>query len=640
MELVIIGDFNIDPTRDLNTPQGRALDSLMINNSLQQLVEAPTRSRVVSRPGLTVLEESTLDLILTTEEGILTNEVTTSDHNLVGLSIKVSSAKHETKKVSIRDWVGLTPRNVARVISVLPSPSDLLELEVILLHVLEKLAPFRVIRTRVPDNMINPKVEKIKKKRDRLYRMYKISQDEHYLHKVRGENRRLKRMISSETKRIFQKKAESANCKSFWQMINQMQGKVTNKSPEIIQDGMVISCPEKMANCFADHFEGKIKKLTETMPSIQQIPHGYEKMDNFSLKELEDALKFFKTKMSSGPDGIPMRLVRFYTQKRPQLVLVVFNDILNKGFPNSWRTAKVTPVPKKGDPKNISNFRPVSNLSSLSKLFERCILHLLMALPNYNALLGDHQHGFRPHHSTTSCLMRLKDEICEKLDSKFHVLAYSLDLSAAFDMLRPDTFVDLMSGKIPTGLLGMLGDFLTDRKFYVEIANKCSALKQIDRGCPQGSVLGPVLFNLYTGVIRDKLPQEVMLTSYADDSYVVVHDKDPNILISRAENCISTHIGGLEAIGMKVNEAKTEIILFGKNRPITQVTVKGARVEMKECIKALGVQIDKELSWKDHVATLKKRILSVIGGVRMVRNKLTRTQSTTVVTAQVFSILY
>jgi len=179
----------------------------------------------------------------------------------------------------------------------------------------------------------------------------------------------------------------------------------------------------------------------------------------------------------------------------------------------------------------------------------------------------------------------------------------------------------------------MLGEFLSDRKFYVEIENKRSSIKSIDRGCPQGSVLGPVLFNLYTGLIKEKMPKEVMLTSYADDSYVVISDNNQDNLIRRTETCISMHIGNLEEIGMKVNEAKTEIIIFGKNTPPSNVIVKGVTVTTKDCIKALGVQIDKDMSWKTHISTLKKRVISVIGGVRMVRNKLTQVQATKVVTA-------
>jgi len=157
--------------------------------------------------------------------------------------------------------------------------------------------------------------------------------------------------------------------------------------------------------------------------------------------------------------------VKFYAQKRPAVILSVFNEIVATGFPDAWRLARVTPVPKKGDLKVLSSYRPVSNLSSLSKLFERCILQRLMALPNFYDLVGPNQHGFMPCHSTTTCLLELKDNICDSLDSRNQVLAYSLDLSAAFDMLRPDTFHDLLKNKLPEELLGMLLEFLSNRKF-------------------------------------------------------------------------------------------------------------------------------------------------------------------------------
>jgi len=125
----------------------------------------------------------------------------------------------------------------------------------------------------------------------------------------------------------------------------------------------------------------------------------------------------------------------------------------------------------------------------------------------------DHQYGFCPNNSTTTCLLNLKDEVCEGLDHKLNVIAYSLDLSAPFDMLCPDTFKILMKGKISNDLLGVLDEFPTDRKFYVEMHGKRSTIKMLDRDCPQGSGLGPVLFNLYTGIFKDKLPSAAVLTS-------------------------------------------------------------------------------------------------------------------------------
>jgi len=397
----------------------------------------------------------------------------------------------------------------------------------------------------------------------------------------------------------------ASNGKGFWQTVNQLQGKVKKETAYVEINGNKISDDQLRADGFANFFEEKILNLTSSLPPIRSIEREESRPTHFTSAELETSLKFFKTKMSSGPDGIPMRLVKFYAQKRPLVVLDIFNKILDTSFPESWRLARVTPVPKKGDLTALKNYRPVSNLASMSKLFERCILHRLMNLPTFAGLLGDHQHGFRAGRSTTTCLLSLKDNICENLDSKNKVIAYSLDLSAAFDMLRPDTFMDLMKGKIPDDLLGILGEFLCERKFYVEINGKKSPVKAIDRGCPQGSVLGPVLFNLYTGVISNKIPSEAVLTSYADDSYVVIHDDDQGRLVGKVEACLTTHIEALEEIGMKVNEEKTEIVLFGKNNPPVTLNVKGTAVESKASIKALGIVIDKGLSWSDHVSALK-----------------------------------
>jgi len=479
-DLSIIGDFNIDPLRDQLTAHGQKLDSLQIGNGLHQLVNFKTRSRVVRRPSGTVLEESMIDLVLTNKQDnkSITSEPTTSDHRLIFLHLASKIVKPETKKCSIRDWTQLTPRNVARLASGARDPTSFTELSSSFDYLLNKLAPFRVVRTRLPDNIINPKVEKIKKKRDRLYRQYKISQDTHYLEKVRAENKKLKKVITNETKRVFQKKAQGANCKSFWKMVNQLQGKVKDEETSILIDNTLTSDEQSKAEAFANYFEDKILNLTAGMESVSQIGKLQSRPVPFTLKELTESLKFFKTKMSSGPDGVPMRLVKFYAQKRPLVILNVFNQILLHGFPDQWRLARVSPVPKKGDLKLLSSYRPVSNLPSLSKLFERCILHRLMELPNYHDIVGHHQHGFRPGHSTTSCLLQLKDTICNLLDSKENVIVYSLDLSAAFDMLRPDKFVDLMKRKIPEDLLGIIGEFLSRRKFYVEINGKSSLVKR------------------------------------------------------------------------------------------------------------------------------------------------------------------
>jgi len=166
-------------------------------------------------------------------------------------------------------------------------------------------------------------------------------------------------------------------------MVGELQGK--NKKESIIMvDDNIIEDDQVKANLIADFFESKILNLTLNIPPICKLQREELKMQHLTISELESSLKHIKTKMSSGSDGIPMWLVKFYTQKRPLVVLEIFNEILDKGFPEIWKTARVPPISKKGDLSKVENYRPVSNLSSLSKLFERCILHRLMSLPNYS----------------------------------------------------------------------------------------------------------------------------------------------------------------------------------------------------------------------------------------------------------------
>jgi len=292
------------------------------------------------------------------------------------------------------------------------------------------------------------------------------------------------------------------------------------------------------------------------------VPYLPSDIVEFTLEEVIDSLKRAKTKMSAGPDGIPLKLVKYYGMARPEIYLSIFNQIANSSFPEAWRIARVVAVNKKGDRKNVANYRPVSNLCSLSKVYERCILKRLNECASH--LMGPSQHGFRPAHSTTTCLMEIKDNLVEFLDNNQSCIMYSLDLSAAFDMLRKDTLASDLSGQIPSYLINLISDVLSGRKFFVNVNKSNSRIHTLERGCPQGSVLGPVLFNLYVGRVYMSLPPTVKFVAYADDSYVICPGSTVNDAKTLAERTITTHVSKLRDLGMVVNEEKTEVTVFSK----------------------------------------------------------------------------
>jgi len=272
----------------------------------------------------------------------------------------------------------------------------------------------------------------------------------------------------------------------------------------------------------------------------------------------------------------------------------------------------VIPLHKKGSKQEISNYRPISNLCSLSKLYEKCILSRLNE--ELKGCEGQHQHSFRQHHSTETALLQVQSMMADTLDKKDKGIIYSVDLSAAFDLLMPDKFHELFKNKISDGLLFCLMDFLQNRKFIVDIDGIKSKVFNLDRGCVQGSILGPKLFTLYLGELQQKLGPNIDLVSYADDTYVLVSGKTDNDVIINTEITIKKHVEFLKSMGMVVNETKTEVMWIGPSQPPQEsLKVNDTICKFANNIKALGIYLDKDLSWDkqaEHAINKGKSMLS------------------------------
>jgi len=230
---------------------------------------------------------------------------------------------------------------------------------------------------------------------------------------------------------------------------------------------------------------------------------------SYAIWNLKRLFRNVKAKKSCGIDGIPSCIIKDSFPELKNHYLEIFNQILEVGLPEVWRTAIVTPLHKKSDPTEVGNYRPISNLPSLSKIFEKCILARL----NQTDLVGSNQHGFRKQHSTTTAMLEIQGHLAEATDKGLFTLIYSVNMSAAFDLLRPDVFHKIMKDSLDPGILWTLMDFLKNRKMIVRIDSKESQTKKLDRGCVQGSVLGPALFSHYCKDLARNIP-EAILTSY------------------------------------------------------------------------------------------------------------------------------
>jgi len=486
---------------------------------------------------------------------------------------------------------------------------------------LNEVAPLRVVKYK-EDQIISTKVAALQKRRDRYLKKFKKTNDVSYLDKAKSFTYTLKKAVKKEARRIFQCKSRSPNPKHFWEALNEKMGKFRSPVTVLEIDGAPVTDPIELANHFGKFFQGKVVKLSIS-PVIPLNLVKPIKPIEFTLSEIDSAIKSMSNKKSFGVDGVPQNLFKDTAVLFPNALQGVLNSFSKFGIPDDLRIARVTPLHKKGSKLDINNYRPISNLSVFSKAYEKCLLARLNSeLPGAE---GEHQHGFRKGHSTETALLTIQSEIAKILDQGREGVIYSIDLSAAFDLLKPDKFIELYKDKLSEGLLFALGDFLTGRKFCIN--DRSANVMELDRGCVQGSILGPKLFSLYVAGLKDNLvSDDISLISYADDSYVIVAPKETCSIHALAELTIEKHASYLRSVGMIVNESKTEVMWIGANCPISHVTIGGNPVPLVNSMKALGVHIDGNLDWNkqaEHAVSKSKKLLSAF---KFLRKYMTESQ--------------
>ena len=200
---------------------------------------------------------------------------------------------------------------------------------------------------------------------------------------------------------------------------------------------------------------------------------------------------------------------------------IAYSIELSGVFPEAFKKSKIIPLYKKGDSSLLSNYRPISLLPTISKIFERIIYNQLYQYFNDNELLAEQQYGFRAQHSTEYAAIKLFDHISKEMDSGNTPTALYIDLSKAFDTLSFDIILQKLKyyGVMGTELR-LLTDYLTNRKQYVVFNNHCSDITDIVNDVPQGSILGPLFFSIcINDLIRTS--NKCKFIMYADDTTII-----------------------------------------------------------------------------------------------------------------------
>ncbi|GFT59713.1 RNA-directed DNA polymerase from mobile element jockey [Trichonephila clavipes] len=277
-------------------------------------------------------------------------------------------------------------------------------------------------------------------------------------------------------------------------------------------------------------------------------------------------------------------------------------------FPNAWKTAVVIPILKPGkNPKLADSHRPISLLPILSKLAEKIISARLNDYLERNNILTPEQNGFRPRLSTSHQLLRVVEYIKDAIDRNQYSAAVFLDIQKAFDRVwHTGLLYKLIKYKIPPPLIFLLNSYIKDRSFTVKKINRTySQIKPAKAGIAQGSILGPVLFNLYVNDITKST--NTMICMYADDTAILSRHYDPNTLIKNINNHLAHLEKRFSVWKIALNTSKTEAVSFSQKRPPPEITLQNQRIPWSQHTKYLGVIIDKNLTFRQHITQIRNK---------------------------------
>lgn len=334
-----------------------------------------------------------------------------------------------------------------------------------------------------------------------------------------------------------------------------------------------------------------------------------------SADEITDIIAKRPNKKSTGTDGTPYYMIKQFSPEIILFLTILFNHLISVSyFPNCWKTALVTPIPKPSkDISVLTNWRPISNLNCISKLFERVIVsRMFYHIRRLN--IFQNQFGFLNKLSTQHALGKLQMNIDRGLNNRMATSFVSLDLKAAFDTVWHDGLIFKL-GKLgfPASVIKLIKNFLHNRTFAVRIGNHYSSFKIMPSGTPQGSVCSPILFNIY----MYDLPTDanVQTIQYADDTSIFHTHNDAII----AQNLLNAHIIKLIRFFKKwkliLNESKTEFINFvgsihdtspklRKSCKNMKITINGHEIMPKDNIRFLGLFMHRNNKFIHHVKTV------------------------------------
>lgn len=611
--MISTGDFNINMANvDSNSCQ--QLLSLLSAYNLNQSINEPTR---IGNNTLSIL-----DLMISSEECSVVNSsvdlsVNISDHLLTKLELNFKVDKPPPFHYTYRDYNKINNETFLHDLYNIPFNdifyirdvnSKLDKFNKFIIELFNKHAPAKTVKiTKKKAPWLTENIKLLISDRDKALSRYKKQKTLFNWENYRQLRNHVTSLIQKEKKNYLANKVRSNNTKNNWKLLQEM-GTFSKEKQNISE---ALGTPDEINNFF-------INSVQDSDPNEETISfyqdHRMHNDQNFEFRmateeEILTAISLIRSG-AIGPDGIGLVMIlRCCPYIIPILQHLVNSCIETSCFPRCWKNTYVLPLPKTKNPVELKDLRPISILPTLSKIVERVLDWQIKGYINDKGILPETQSGFRKNHSCTTALTKVIDDTFTAVDRGELTALVLLDYSKAFDRINY---------KLLTAILKYIGfsqmaiklieNYLIGRTQAVRLKEKTSQMQYLKCGVPQGSILGPLLFSIYTSNLITCL-KSTTPHMYADDTQLYLSFKpdnidDANMKITRD---LALLLKNSESHCLEINPTKSQILLFGpmytvkKYQHLIDVKINNQNLCVSHSAKNLGLILDTSLRFSEHV---------------------------------------
>ena len=605
-KFTIVGDFNLPlidwQTYSSNDDISNPFLDFCNDNSLFQFVNFPTRSNNI------------LDSVLSSNNNVLRVDslppIGASDHTIITYCldeyyddnfIPFYIYDYETADYELINAFLLTIDWNELFAGCVNTSDHWLRFCELINYIHTEFIPVRLIRKHVNAN--NRKWRKLyrsKREKWKKYERTNLERDKinYILAKTEYENYVALKKVNYEKQKFYNRKK---NPKAFYNYVNRHMSNDPLIPTLSTTDGLSMSESEK-AETFSAQFKNFFMPDNMTIPQTQPCDINFpSRFDLVTPAEALIAMKSINVNSAAGPDGISPKFYKKCAANFAQPVCIILNKSFNEGFVlDDWKFANVTPIFKGGDKSNPINYRPISITSVFSKVAEYVIKDRILSHLRLNGLMTKFQHGFTCGRSVTTNLLECLDDWSKNLENQIDTDVIYFDFSKAFDSVVHSKLLSKLETQfqLHVGIVNWVRSFLSNRYQRVKVGRAYSEPVLVTSGVAQGSLLGPLLFIMYTCDITRTI-QHSKISLYADDTklYHSIRDNfDSELLQMDCESLMSYSI----AWQLPLNPSKTLYLAipFSEGR---FYTVSGTDVRPQRTCKDLGIKMQQNLKFNEHI---------------------------------------